>query len=160
MAGPDEVVVSPETLDRLKQELEDLKTRGRDEISEKLLRAREYGDIRENAEYDATKDAQALMEARVRQLEYMIRRAVVRDSPADEGPCAPGMIVTLKDEESGGTEEYLLTTSAEEKLDGMRTVTTSSPLGSALVGKSVGEKVTVNAPGGEFVVEILATRPS
>lgn len=142
----------------MREELEDLKTRGRDETGKRLQFARELGDIRENAEYDAAKDAQALMEARIRQLEYMIRKAVVREGPVDEDQASPGMIVKVKDEESGDTDEYLLASSAEEKMEGLRTVTTSSPLGSALVGKQVGERVTVEAPAGNFVVEIVELR--
>lgn len=158
MSDQEEIVVSPETLERLKEELDDLKTRGRDETGERLQHARELGDIRENAEYDAAKDAQALMEARIRHLEYMIRKAVVREGPVDRDEATPGMIVKVKDEDSGDTEEYLLASSSEEKKEGIRTVTTSSPLGAALVGKQVGERVTVEAPAGKFVVEILELR--
>ncbi|MCA1840435.1 MAG: GreA/GreB family elongation factor [Actinomycetota bacterium] len=154
----DPIVVSPETLERMKSELEELTTTGRAEMSTRLQRAREFGDLKENAEYHSAKDAQGMMEARIRTLEATVNRAVVRDSPAQTDQAAVGVIVTVKDGDD--TEDYLLAQSNEEKLPGMRTVTTSSPLGTALVGRRVGEIVEVSAPAGKFKVEIVAMRAS
>jgi transcription elongation factor GreA len=160
MSDPEEIVVSAETLARMEKELEELTTTGREQMSERIQRAREFGDIRENAEYDAAKDAQGLMEARIRRLEHMIKNAVVRETPAAADIATPGVIVTVKQEGEDDPDEYLLAASAEDRMKGVRTVTTSSPLGSAIVGKRVGDVVEVKAPAGTFTVEIVAMRPA
>jgi transcription elongation factor GreA len=157
---PEQIVVSAETLERMRRELEELTTSGREVMSERLLRAREFGDIRENAEYDAAKDAQALMEARIRRLQHMIKQAVVRDMPAKTEEVTPGVIVTICEVGQDETEEYLLAATAEEKIPGVRTITTASPLGSALLGKRVEDSVVVEAPAGAFTVKLLGLRPA
>jgi transcription elongation factor GreA len=160
MSEPSEgMVVSRETFDRWEQELKELTSDGRAAMSERLQRAREFGDIRENADYDAARDEQAMMEARIRHLRHLIKQAVVRDGPAVTDLAGPGVIVTIVEAGATETEEYLVASTAEEKVPGIRTITTSSPLGSALVGKRVGEKVQVDAPAGSFWVEIKALRP-
>jgi transcription elongation factor GreA len=145
---------------RLRKELEQLKTEGRLRISERLLRAREHGDIRENADYDAAKNEQGLMEARVRDLEHMLKDPDILEA-ADGDEVGPGTLVTLRplDEEEGEEETYLLALSAEERAPGVRTVTSSSPLGSALMGRRVGDQVTYEAPGGVFTYEVLSFAP-
>ena len=160
MSDPEEIVVSAETLARMEKELEELTTTGREQMSERIQRAREFGDIRENAEYDAAKDAQGLMEARIRRLEHMIKNAVVRETPAAADVASPGVIVTVKQEGEDETEDYYVAASAEDRMKGVRTVTTSSPLGAAIAGKRVGDVVAVKAPGGTFTVEIVALRPA
>lgn len=127
-------------------------------MSERLRKAREFGDIRENADYDAAKDAQGLMEARIRQLQRMISRAVVRETTGEILQALPGVIVTVRDPSNDETEDYLLAASAEEKVAGIQTASTGSPVGSALVGRRVGETVVVRAPGGEFSLEIVGLR--
>lgn len=158
MNNTSDIVVSPETLDKMKAELEDLTTRGREEMSVRLLRAREMGDLKENAEYHSAKDAQGLMEARIRQLQNIIKNAVVRDGPASVDAIGPGLIVTLKDGDD--TSDYLVADSAEEKMQGLPTITPSSPMGKAVVGKKVGETAAVEAPGGKFEIEIVGIRPT
>jgi transcription elongation factor GreA len=160
MTEPEDIVVSAETLARMEKELEELTTTGREQMSERIQRAREFGDIRENAEYDAAKDAQGLMEARIRRLEHMIKNAVVRETPPDADVAIPGVIVTIKQEGEDETEDYLFATSPEDRMKGVRTITTSSPVGSAIAGKRVGDVVEVKAPGGTFTVEIVALRPA
>jgi transcription elongation factor GreA len=145
---------------RLRKELEQLKTEGRDRIAERLLRAREHGDIRENADYDAAKNDQGLMEARVRDLEYKLRDPeIIEVSDGDE--VSPGTIVTVRpvDEEEPDDERYLVALSAEERAPGVRTVTSSSPLGSVLLGRRIGDRVTYEAPGGTFTYELVALEP-
>lgn len=160
MSQPSEgMVVSPDTLSRWEQELKELTSDGRAAMSERLQRAREFGDIRENADYDAARDEQAMMEARIRHLQHMIKQAIVQEGPATTDLAAPGVVVTILEDGESDTEEYLLASTAEEKLSGVRTITTSSPLGSSLMGKRVGDKVQVAAPGGSFTVEIKAMRP-
>jgi transcription elongation factor GreA len=160
MSDPEEIVVSAETLARMEKELEELTTTGREQMSERIQRAREFGDIRENAEYDAAKDAQGLMEARIRRLEHMIKNAVVRETPATADVASPGVIVTIRQEGEDETEDYYLAASPEDRMKGVRTVTTSSPLGAAIATKRVGDVVEVKAPGGTFTVEIVALRPA
>jgi transcription elongation factor GreA len=159
MSDPQDVVVSAETLERMEKELRELTTTGRDQMSERIQRAREFGDIRENAEYDAAKDAQGLMEARIRRLEHMIKNAVVRESPAEADVAKPGIIVTIRGEGDDETEDYLFASSPEDRMPGVRTITTASPVGSAIVGKSIGDSVDVKAPAGTFRVTIVALRP-
>jgi transcription elongation factor GreA len=149
---------------RMRKELEHLRTEGRQRIAERLLHAREFGDIRENAEYDAAKNEQALMEARIRELEYKLKDPdIIEVGDSDE--VGPGTLVTvrLRDQDRAGGEDdeetYLVALSSEERAPGVRTVTAASPLGSALLGRRVGDRVTYQAPGGEFTYEVVSLRP-
>ena len=146
---------------RLKAELEELKTEGRTRIAERLKTARAFGDIRENAEYDAAKNEQALMESRIRNLERMLRDPEIIEAPADADAVGPGMLVTVRplDEDEPEDETYLLADSAEERAKGARTITTTSPLGSALVGARKGDEVAYQAPGGSFRYQVVEFRP-
>jgi transcription elongation factor GreA len=159
MKEDDRIPISAESLERMRAELEDLQGRGRAEMSERLKRARAHGDIRENADYDAAKDAQGMMEARIRTLEETINRAVVREAGNAADEAVPGVIVTVKEEGADDQEEYFLAASNEDKIEGMRTITLSSPLGKALAGGKPGDSVQVEAPGGSFTVEIISLRP-
>jgi transcription elongation factor GreA len=144
---------------RLKDELDDLRTRGREEMAERLKFARELGDIRENAEYDAAKNEQGLMEARIRTLEHMLRDPEIIEAPVEADAVRAGMVVTVIAEGDDEEETYLLADSAEERTSGARTVTTSSPLGKALVGAKVDEQVVYEAPGGSFRYRIVGFKP-
>jgi transcription elongation factor GreA len=146
---------------RLKTELDELKTEGRDKIAERLLHARELGDISENAEYDAAKNEQGMMESRIRKLEAMLRDPDIVEAPASSKSVIAGMVVTLAplDEEDAEEETYLLADSGEERAPGMRTITTTSPLGSALVGAKVGDEIGYEAPGGSFRYRVVGFRP-
>src|SRR5919198_5257344 len=137
---------------RLKAELDQLTGEGRRHIAERIKAAREHGDIRENSEYDAAKNEQGLMEARIRDLERMLRDPEIVETPTASDSVAPGMLVTVRalDEEEPDDEVYLLADSAEERASGARTITTTSPLGSALVGAAPGDEVAYQAPGGSF----------
>lgn len=159
MTEEEQIVVSAETLERMRRELEELTTAGRERMGERLQRAREFGDIRENADYDAARDEQAMMEARIRQLQYMVKHAVVQEAPAAADRVVPGLIVTVIENGAADEEEYLVAATSEEKVPGVRTVTTASPLGQALMGKQVGEEAEVVAPGGTFSVRVVALRP-
>jgi len=119
---------------RLKAELTELIAGGRPEVSEKIRVAREHGDIKENAEYDAAKNEQGLMESKIRKLQEMLRDPEIVEAPADTDAVGPGMLVTVRplDEDDPEDETYLLAEHAEERAPGARTVTTSSPLGAAL----------------------------
>lgn len=154
-------VLSPAALDRLKEEHEQLTTDGRRDISERLLRARELGDLSENAEYDQTKNDQAQMEARIRYLEWTIKNAIVQEGPISTDSVGPGMVVTLRSLDDAGEEpeQYLLAQSKEERAKGMRTITTVSPLGQALMGSGKGDHISYDAPGGTFRYEVVGYEP-
>ena len=146
---------------RLKTELDDLKADGRTNIAEKLKAAREHGDLRENAEYDAAKNEQALMEARIRNLEAMLRDPEIVESPPSSEVVSAGMLVTLRplDDPDEGEETYLLAESSEERAAGVRTITTTSPLGRTLVGRSLDDEVEYEAPGGTFKYLVVKFEP-
>ncbi len=149
-----------EAYSRLKAELEELVTVGRERIAERLKVAREHGDIRENAEYDAAKDAQGLMEAQIRRLQEALRDPEIIEAPIAADRIVPHMLVTVRSVDDDDDEEtYLLAEHGEEKAPGARTVTTSSPLGKVLVGASKDEQIVVRAPGGSFKYIVVGFEP-
>jgi transcription elongation factor GreA len=150
-----------EAYTRLKTELDELRGAGRENIAERLLHARELGDISENAEYDSAKNEQGLMEARIRKLEAMLRDPDIVEAPASSDSVIAGMVVTLMplDDDDPEEETYLLADSGEERAQGMRTITTTSPLGSVLVGRKDGDEVSYEAPGGSFRYRVVGFRP-
>jgi len=141
--------------DRLASELEELKTAGRKDMAERLQRARELGDLSENAEYHETKNQQGMMEARIRKLEHILREAEIVEAPVATDAAIAGTLVTLRPLDGGEPERYLLASSKEERAEGLMTVTIGSPLGQAVDGKRIGEKVEYAAPGGTFSYEIV-----
>jgi transcription elongation factor GreA len=153
-----------EAYQRLKNELDELTTDGREELAVRIKAAREHGDIRENAEYDAAKNEQGLMESRIRKIQDMLRDPEIVEAPSHADAVGPGMLVTVlpldeDDEDDEGEETYLLAEHAEERAPGARTVTTSSPFGSALLGAAEGKEVAYQAPGGEFRYRVLSFEP-
>ena len=149
-----------EAYSRLRSELDELLTSGRDKIAERLKVAREHGDIRENAEYDAAKDAQGLMEAQIRRLQEALRDPEIIEAPMAADAIVPHMLVTVRSLEDEDDEEtYLLAEHGEEKAPGARTVTTSSPLGRALMGASKDQEIVVKAPGGSFGYVVVGFEP-
>ena len=153
----EETHLSPQAHQRLVDELDQRTGPRRREISEWIERAREHGDIRENADYDAAKTEQGHNEARVRQLEAILKTAVVVES-ASADKVAAGTVVEFMMEGDDDTSTYLVG-SIEEKGRGYDVISPGSPLGKALLGHFPGEKVIYEAPGGRFQVEILAVRP-
>ena len=151
-------VLTRAAYERLQAELDRLREDGRHEMAERLERAREHGDIRENAEYDAAKDAQGLMEARIREIERLLRDPEIIEGVAATDAAGPGVLITVRslDGDDDEEERFLLAASKEERAEGARTVSLSSPLGEALAGKRIGEEVTYEAPGGTFAYEIVA----
>jgi len=156
---PQKPILTQAAFDRLKSEYDHLTTTGRTEVAARLLRARELGDLSENAEYHATKDEQGLMEARIRQLDWTIKNAVMTEAPSHADTAGPGMLVTVKQPGDDDADTYLLAASPEERARGARTVTPKSPFGAALVGKRPGETVVYEAPGGNFTYEIVSIKP-
>jgi transcription elongation factor GreA len=141
---------------RLQAELEDLTTRGRVEIARAIEAARALGDLSENGDYHAAKDQQGKMEARIRQLQATLAQAEIVDDEAIAGAqaIATGTVVTIRYE--GDDElERLLVGSIEERHENLSVVSPGSPLGQALLGKSTGEIIEYQAPGGTLRVEIV-----
>ena len=155
LALSDTVWLSQSAYDRLQAELDHLKTTGREEAAAAIKAARAHGDLRENAEYDTAKDEQGKMEARIRQLEDMLRRAQVGSAPAGD-VVNVGNVVTTVDEDDD--EETFLIGSREDRTTGLTVVSADSPLGRALVGARVGDTVSYHAPAGAFTVKITAVR--
>lgn len=146
---------------RLKAELDELTTTGREHIAERIKIAREHGDIRENAEYDAAKNEQGLMESRIRKIQAMLRDPDIVEAPVHADVVGPHMIVTVRplDEDDPEEESYLLAEHAEERAPGVRTVTTTSPFGTALLGATEGDEVAHEAPGGTFRYVVVSFEP-
>ncbi len=145
--------LSPATHERLTAELEDLTSRGRIEIAAKIQAARELGDLSENGDYHAAKDEQGKMEARIRQLEAILEDAVVVER-IDTETVSALTIVDIRYEGDDDVERYLIG-SIEERGD-IDVISPTSPLGQALIGASLGDKVSYEAPGGTLSVEVVA----
>lgn len=145
---PRDVILTPEGLTKLKEELELLQGDRRREIAERIRAAREFGDIAENAEYDNAKNEQAMLEARISQLEDRIRAASVIDpSEVDRDTVQIGNIVHVKDEKTGKSQKFTIVGSAEANPSEMR-LSNESPVGRALIGRKRGEIVAVKVPKG------------
>jgi transcription elongation factor GreA len=150
--------LSPQAYQRLRDELEERSTTRRREISLWIERAREHGDISENADYDAAKNEQGHNEARVRQLEAMLKNAVVLEGGAGGDVVEAGVLVELQHEGDDVAITYLVG-SIEERHDQYDVLSTESPLGQALLGASPGAKVRYQGPKRELGVTVVAVRP-
>ena len=150
--------LTQEAHDRLKAELDQLTGKGRIEIARKIEEAREEGDLKENGGYHAAREEQGKLEGRIRQLEDMLERAEVGETPADDGVVEPGMLVTV--EIFGDEETFLL--GNREIADGsdLQVFSEKSPMGAAVNGKTVGEATSYSAPTGKIIdVKIIAAKP-
>jgi transcription elongation factor GreA len=145
--------LSAEAHQRLKTELDLLTGEGRIEIARKIQAARELGDLSENGDYQAAKDEQGKMEARIRQLEAVLEDAVVVAGGAGDGSVRIGSVVTIRFDD-GDTDTYLVG-SIEERGGEHEVVSPGSPLGKALVGARAGERVTYEVNGNDIEVEIV-----
>jgi transcription elongation factor GreA len=150
---PKDVILTPEGLANLKAELDQLSTVRRREIAQRIKEAREFGDITENAEYDDAKNEQAMLEARIAQLEDKLRSATVIDSSAMTNDVVNvGTTVHVKDE-SGKSTKYTIVGSAEASPAEMR-LSNESPVGKALLGRKRGEEVVISTPKGQRKLKI------
>ncbi|KLI03216.1 transcription elongation factor GreA [Sporolactobacillus inulinus CASD] len=139
---------------KLERELNDLKTEKRKEVVERIKIARGFGDLSENSEYDAAKDEQAFVEARIQQLEVMIRNSVIIEDDETTDVVKIGKAVTFKELPDGEEETYQIVGSAEsDPFQGK--ISNDSPMAKGLIGLSVGEEVSVSTPGGDIRVKIL-----
>ncbi|MGZ4428120.1 MAG: transcription elongation factor GreA [Nocardioidaceae bacterium] len=147
--------------DKLQAELEHLRGPVRSEIIARISAAREEGDLKENGGYHAAREEQGKTEARIRQLEDMLRRAQVGETPADDGVVEPGMKVTTRFAGTDDTETFLL--GAREMADTTEDIevfSPQSPLGAAIIGRKKGETVSFDAPNGkQLKVEIIDAVP-
>ena len=152
-----DVQLSAEAHQRLTDELEDLTTRGRVEVAQRIEAARALGDLKENGDYHAAKDDQGKMEARIRQIEAMLKNATIVDAgaAAASGVVEAGSVVALRYEGDDDAERYLIGSIEEKRADLDGVVSPGSPLGQALLGKGAGETVEYEAPGGRLKVEIV-----
>ena len=149
-------ILTYEGLKKLEDELENLKVVRRKEVSQKIKEAREQGDLSENAEYDAAKDEQRDIEARIEELEKILKNAeVVVEEEADLDKVSIGCSVKILDCEFDEELEYKIVGSNEaNSLKGK--ISNESPVGKALLGKQVGDTVTVETPAGEFSYKVLS----
>jgi len=148
--------LTPDAHRRLIDEMEHLTTAGRREIEARIAEARAHGDLKENADYDAAKNEQGLMEARIRQLRHLLDSAEVREV-SDTGTVEVGSVVTVRDAD-GDEDEYFVAT-PENKVPGYLLASPSGPLGKALLGAAVGDKVDYQAPAGTFTVTVVSVKP-
>jgi transcription elongation factor GreA len=152
--------LSKSTFDRIKAEFDDLTTRGRIDVANKIERARELGDLKENGDYHAAKDEQGHMEGRIRQIESILEDAEVV-SPAPDGVVGLGSIIAIvyEGDSDSDAEKYLIGHVEEQPASkDVSVMSPSSPLGSALLGSKEGDMVSYEAPNGMLKVKVLSTK--
>lgn len=142
-------------LDKLKAELNELKSKGRADIARQIAEARDKGDLSENAEYDAAKDAQGLLEAKIAQLEDLVSNARLLDeNNIDTSKVSILSKVTIKNKKNGASVTYMLVSEEEADLKAGK-ISTMSPIGKGLLGKKKGETAKIKTPAGEMEFEIM-----
>jgi transcription elongation factor GreA len=143
-----ETLITPEGLEKLKDELETLETDKRREVADRIKEAREFGDIAENAEYDDAKNEQAMLEQRISQLQDRLRRSrVIDEKHVDTEHVEVGAVVHVKDQKSGKSQKFKLVGAAEAD-PAEQKLSNESPIGKALLGAKKNEVVTVETPRG------------
>jgi transcription elongation factor GreA len=144
-----------EGLQRLKDELNELKTKGRTDIARQIAEARDKGDLSENAEYDAAKDAQGMLEMKIAKLEEVVGNARVLDeSKLDTSKVSILAKVKIKNKQNGAQMTYTLVSEEEADLKSGK-ISVKSPIGKGLLGKKVGETAEIKAPAGTMKFEII-----
>ncbi len=150
----DEVYLTREGFQKLQEELERRKTEERRKIAKALESARLQGDLSENAEYDAAKEAQAHNEAKIAELEAKLAKVrIIEDENIPRDQAFIGAKVTLKDLDTGEEACYMLVSPEEANYDEGK-ISIVSPIGKGILGKKVGEKVVINVPAGDMHYEI------
>jgi transcription elongation factor GreA len=151
MNKPETTWLSQEAFDRLKDELGDLITNKRSEIAKKIQEAREEGDLSENGGYQAAKEEQGRIEARINRLEQMLASAEVGEAPESHGVVEQGVVVSC--ELNGNLTKFLL--GSQEILEGtgseLDVYSTDSPIGLAVMGKKIGEEIEYESPNGKKI---------
>ena len=149
-----ETHLSRSAYERLQTELEGLTTHGRVDVARRIEAARALGDLSENGDYHAAKDDQGKMEARIRQLEALLKTATIVEEGEAGDVIAAGSVVGLRYEGDDAVERFLIG-SIEERRDDVSVVSPGSPLGQALLGHKAGDVVSYEAPSGALKVEIV-----
>jgi len=149
-----EYLITEEGLKKLKEELEDMKTRQRDELSKRLRFAIQQGDLSENADYHKAKEDQAFLEGRIREYEETIAGAKIIDGSNNNGVIDVGSHITIQ--EGSYPEERYHMVGAREANPMEGRISNESPIGKALLGRKAGDTVTVTTPGGEMELKILS----
>lgn len=144
-----------EGLEKLKNELNELRTKGRTNIAKQIAEARDKGDLSENAEYDAAKDAQGHLELKIAKLEAVVGNArVIDESKIDTSQVSILSKVKIKNTKNGMELTYTIVSEEEADLKAQK-ISVKSPIGQGLLGKKVGEKAVVTAPGGKLEFKVL-----
>ena len=154
MSKEKQLYLTEEGLEEIKKELEELKLVKRPEVINALKDARAQGDLSENAEYDAARSEQAIVESRIKDLEVMLERAVVI-TKVDTDVVSIGTKVTLEYVDDDDTEEYSIVGSQEAD-PFTNKISNESPIAKAIMGLKVGSVVSVDSPNGKYDVKILA----
>ena len=153
------VLLTQDAYDKLKEELTYREGEYRDEITQRIAAARAEGDLSENGGYQAAREEQGKMEARIADLQRLLKNAVVGEAPKDDGVVEPGMVVAIS---MAGKERTFLLGNREiaDGDDDLEVYSIESPLGSAIHGSKVGDSVDYTAPNGKsFPIEILRAKP-
>lgn len=150
--------MTKEGKEKLEQELEYLKAVKRKEVVERIKIARSFGDLSENSEYDSAKEEQAFVEGKITTLENMIRNAkIIVGDGTNSDTVGLGKTVTFVELPDGDEETYSIVGSAEaDPFEGK--ISNDSPIAKSLIGKKLGETVTVNTPGGDISVKIISVK--
>jgi transcription elongation factor GreA len=148
-------LMSPEGFERLKSELDELKGNGRRDIAKAIAEAREKGDLSENAEYHAAKDAQGMLEFKINDLEKkLVNVKLVDESQIDTSKVGILAKVTIRNKKTGKDISYKLVSEAESDIKSGK-LSVNSPIGKGLLGKNVGETAEVSTPNGKLEFEII-----
>jgi transcription elongation factor GreA len=147
--------LTQEGYNRLTAELEEMKTQGRSDVAKAIAEAREKGDLSENAEYDAAKEAQGMLELKINELEKVLANArVLNESQLDASKVTVLSNVTIKNVKTGKSLTYKLVSESEADLKAKR-ISVKSPMGQGLLGKAVGDIALVETPNGNIEFEIV-----
>ena len=152
-----ELVITPKKRSEIERELSDLRIVKRPEILEAISKAREYGDLSENFEYQAARQAQAILNGRIEELEHILDRAVVRENAAASDNVGMGAVVTVRDLDADDEWEYTIVDAISADPANDR-ISVTSPVGKALLDKRIGDKVDVAIPAGVAHYEIIGLR--
>jgi transcription elongation factor GreA len=150
-----DVILTQEGLKELQEKLEHLKTVGRKETAEKIKVALSFGDLSENSEYDEAKSEQGKLEAEILELETMISRAKIMEEDISTETVHIGSVVTIKETTRGSQEKTFRITGFAQANPAEGKISDESPVGKALMGHKVGDKVVVEAPRGEMTYKIV-----
>ncbi len=150
-----ECLMTAEGFLKIEEELNELKTVKRPQVIEAIKDARAQGDLSENADYDAARNDQAELEARIKELEYLVDHAKIIEETVSKGIVGLGSTITINYVEDDEEEKYQIVGSLEANPSENR-ISNESPIGKAVLNKKVGDVVTVESPGGAFDIEILA----